>query len=301
MKKRLSIQLAAEPKETPKQLLLDVVLTLVGTFLFACSVRLFTAPNHIAPGGLTGVSTILNYITVGKLPLGVTNLCFNIPLILLGIWKLGKKFMLKTTLSLVSFTFFTDYLLVSIQPVTQNTLMAAIFGGLLLGAGLGILMSRGGSSGGSDILCKIIQQRLPHLKIGQVIFLFDLVVVTASIFAYREVEPALFALIALYLQSVALDKVLYGFNVCKFMYIVTEKADEMGKRINEELLRGATIFESYGSYTHERRPTLMVAVRQNEYYRLKKIISEVDPMAFVIVTGATEIQGKGFTKGMPRF
>lgn len=299
MKKgRLPIQAAAEPRETSRQLIVDFALILAGTFLFACSVKLFTAPNHIAPGGLTGVSTILNYLT--GLPIGVVNLCFNIPLMLLGIWKLGKKFMLKTIVSLLSFTFFTDYVLVSFDPITENKLVAAIFGGVLTGAGVGLMMSRGGSSGGSDILSKIVQRRVPHMKIGQVIFSFDLIVVTASIFAYREIEPALFALIALYLQSVALDKVLYGFNICKFMYIVTPHVDEMGRRINEELIRGATIFESYGSYTHEKRPTLMVAVRQNEYYRVKKIVNEVDPMAFVIVTSATEIEGKGFTQGMPR-
>ena len=207
MKKgRLPIQAAAEPRETSRQLIVDFALILVGTFLFACSVKLFTAPNHIAPGGLTGVSTILNYLT--GLPIGVVNLCFNIPLMLLGIWKLGKKFMLKTIVSLLSFTFFTDYVLVSFDPITENKLVAAIFGGVLTGAGVGLMMSRGGSSGGSDILSKIVQRRVPHMKIGQVIFSFDLIVVTASIFAYREIEPALFALIALYLQSVALDKVL---------------------------------------------------------------------------------------------
>lgn len=271
--------------------------------MFACSVRIFTAPNQIAPGGIAGISTIINYLTqnvmVGGIPIGIVNLGLNIPLVILGFLKLGRHFMIKTIVSVLAFTFFSDYVLAFLPAYTNNRLVAAIFGGVLTGAGIGLMMSRGGSSGGMDIVNKIIQRRLPHMRIGQVIFASDLVVVTISMLAYRDIEPGLFALIALYIQSVALDRVLYGFKICKFMYIVTEKTQEMSRRIHLELHRGATIFESYGSYTNQKRPTVMVAVRQNEYYRINKIIQSTDPDAFVIVTSATEIMGKGFTRAGP--
>ena len=297
--KKTASKIPEKGTKTTKQWTTDLLFTLAGTLLFALSVHVFTAPNHIAPGGVSGISTIINYLTrnllKGGLPIGFVNLIINIPIIIVGFRKLGRHFMIKTIISLLAFTFFADYGLSWLSPYTGNKLLAAIFGGVLTGGGIGLILSRGGSSGGMDIINKLIQRRVPHMKMGQIIFATDLVIIAFSIFAYGELEPGLYAIIAIYIQSVALDKVLYGFNICKFMYIVTDKTEEMGHRINLELHRGATIFESYGSYTNQKRPTIMVAVRQNEYYRIKKIISSTDPAAFVIVTSATEIMGKGFS------
>lgn len=307
-KEKLAKLIPSEPHESAKQWALDILITMVGMMIYSAAVKMFTAPNQIAPGGLTGISTIINYLTQGVvdggLPIGTVNLVLNIPIAILGFWKLGRHFMTKTIVALLSFTLFSDYVFAFVPVATDNKLLAGIFGGALMGAGIGLMLSRGGSSGGFDIINKIIQRRLPHIKLGQVVFASDLVIVTLSMFAYRSVEPGLYALIALFISSQALDKVLYGFNTCKFMYIVTDKAQELGHRINTEMRRGATILESYGSYTNEKRPTVMVAVRQNEYYRMKKIIDATDPDAFIIVTSASEIVGKGFTKagpyGMPK-
>ncbi len=275
---------------------LDVLLVLLGTSIFAASTHFFTAPNHIAPGGVTGISTVINYISGGRLPIGIVNLALNVPIAILGFLKLGKRFMIKTLISLLWYTVCVDYLLAPFPVYTNNAVVAAIFGGVLMGGGIGVLMSRGGSSGGMDIVNKIIQRRLPHLKIGQVVLTSDLILIALSMVAYGEVEPGLFAIITIFLSSKALDAVLYGFNVCKLMYIVTDHAEEIGRRINIEMNRGATILESYGSYTRERRPTVMVAVRQNEYYRINKLIYSTDPRAFVIITSATEIVGNGFNR-----
>jgi len=304
-KKKFGDLLIKEPHNTPKQWAVNILLILLATMVYAVGLKVFTAPNHIAPGGVTGISTIINYLTQSEanpdgLPIGTVNLVLNIPIAVLGLLKLGRHFMTKTIVYLVSFSFFSDVVFAHLPAYTGNRLVAAIFGGVLMGAAIGLIISRGGSTGGMDIVNKLIQRRLPHLQLGQVILASDVVVVIISMFAYQDVEPGLFALITMFISATALDKVLYGFDVCKFMYIVTNQAQELGHRINEEMHRGATILESYGSYTNERRPTIMVAVRQNEYYRIKKIIHEVDPMAFIIVTSATEVAGKGFTEGMPK-
>lgn len=190
--------------------------------------------------------------------------------------------------------FFLDLVLVHVPVYTNDQMVACIFGGVTMGAGIGLVMSRGGSTGGMDIVNKLIQRRFPHLKLGQVQFATDLVIVTLSIAAYGSIEPAFYALICLYITAVALDAVLYGMNVCKMIYIVSKKTGDICRRIHSELDRGATVLKSYGSYTKEERPTIMVAVRQTEYYRLRRIIREVDPDAFVIMTSASEIVGEGF-------
>ena len=301
---RLSGIFKKETPSTPKQWAVNILLTMAGAMIYSFSLKVFTAPNHIAPGGITGISTIINYLTMGivkgGLPIGTVNLVFNIPLAIIGFFKLGRHFMIKTIVFLISLPLFADYLFANIPAYTGNRLIAAIFGGVLAGCAVGLVLSRGGSTGGMDIVNKLIQRRMPHLQMGQVVFAMDMVVVGLAMVAYRDVEPGLFAIIAMYISSVALDRVLYGFHTCKFMYIVTDHAKELGHRVNVEMHRGATILESYGSYTNERHPTLMVAVRQTEYYRIKKIINQVDPMAFIIVTSATEVAGKGFSEGMPR-
>ena len=297
-KGRLSGVMAQDLPSTPKQWAVNILVILLATMLYACALKVFTAPNQIAPGGVTGISTIINYLT--GFPIGTVNLILNIPIAILGFIKLGRHIMIKTIIYLLSFSFFSDILFAGLPVYTNNRLVAAVFGGALMGCAIGLIMSRGGSTGGMDIVNKLIQRRLPHLKLGQVVLASDVVIVILSMLAYQDVEPGLFALITMFISSTALDKVLYGFNTCKFMYIIADDVPELGRRINQEMHRGATILESYGSYTNERRPTLMVAVRQSEYYRIKKIINQVDPMAFVIVTSATEVAGKGFTAGLPR-
>ncbi len=270
----------------------DLLLTVIGSCFFALGTHCFTAPNHMAPGGATGLATIINFLT--GIPIGVLTILINIPILVLGFWKIGRRYMIKTIVSLIAYSFFLDLVLVRMPVYTNDRMVACIFGGVAMGAGIGLVMSRGGSTGGMDIINKLIQRRFPHLRLGQVQFTTDLIIVTLSISAYGSVEPAFYALICLYITSVALDAVLYGMNVCKMIYIVSKQGDAICSRIHSELDRGATVLKSYGSYTGEERPTIMVAVRQTEYYRLRRIIREVDPDAFVIMTSASEIVGEGF-------
>lgn len=271
---------------------IDMLIATVGSFLFALSIHFFTSPNQIAPGGITGIATILN--SLFGLPIGVVTSVINIPILILGYFNVGKRFLVKTILTLITFTFWSDVVLRNFPVFTEDKLLAAIFGGVIMGTGIGLILSRGASTGGTDITNKIIGMRLPHLKIGKITFMSDLVVVTISAIVYQSIKPALYALVCLYISSIAVDVVLYGFDVCKFIYVISDKADAISQQIIVDMHRGATILRSYGAFTKEERPTVMVAVRQNEYYRIKKIIHQIDPNAFMIVTPASEIVGAGF-------
>lgn len=276
----------------PREFTIDTLITILGTFIFACAVHIFTSPNQIAPGGVSGISTIIYHLT--GLPLGAVNITLNIPLMIIGLIYLGKRFMFKTFVSLITFTLSMDYILVHFPTYSGDRLIAAIFGGIFMGTGIGIVLRHGGSSGGMDITNKIINKKVPHIKLGQITFCSDMVVITISAFAFHSIEPALHAVIALFISAKAVDTVLYGFDVCKLVYIVTDHAEDISKQIISQLKRGATILESHGAYTNQRKPTIMCAVRQNQYYKLKKIIQTIDPNAFIIITSANEIVGMGF-------
>lgn len=279
-------------KERKITLAVDLLATVVGTFLVSLSVYYFSAPNQIAPGGVTGISTILHHLF--DLPIGVVAMALNLPLFLLGLRYLGKLFMLKTAVSLVCFTVFTDYVLVYLPVYQGNKLLAAVFGGVLMGAGIGLALLRGASTGGMDIVNKLVSRRMPHLKLGRITFFTDMIVVLSSAVAFGSVDTALYAIVSLYISSLALDGVLYGLHLCKFIYIITEEADAVCDGIISQLHRSATLLRSYGAYTKKEKPTVMVAVRQNEYYTLKKLVYSIDPNAFMIVTAASDVMGVGF-------
>lgn len=281
-----------EPKFNAKIFIVDCLITILGTFFFASAVHIFTAPNQIAPGGITGISTIINYLT--GLPIGAVNITLNLPIMLFGLFNLGKWFMVKTVISSLSFTIFIDYVLVNIPVFTGDKVLVAIFGGALMGIGIGTVLTRGGSTGGMDIINKSILKLVPHMKLGTLTLLVDLFVIVISIFAFKSIEPAFYAMITLFISSQAIDKVLYGFNVCKLMYVVSEHAEQITKEIIVKMNRGATILESRGAFTDVRKPTILCAVRQNEYFKVKKIIKTIDPNAFIMISSATEIDGSGF-------
>lgn len=281
-----------EAKFNPKVFAIDVLLTMLGTFVFAVAIHVFTAPNRIAPGGVTGIATILNFST--GFPLGVATILLNIPIVILGVIYLGRWFMVKTFISIVTFTLSIDYILVNVPTYSGNVIVAALFGGVLMGAGLGLVTTRVSSSGGTDVINRIIAKKIASVKLGTITFLTDMVVILISGLVYKQVEPVLFAIITLYVSARALDTVLYGFNVCKLLYIITDKPDEVAYCINTQIKKGATIFDSLGAYTRKKKPTIMCAVRRNQYVRLKRFIADIDPNAFIIITSANEIVGSGF-------
>lgn len=283
--------------EFSKELILDCAFLLAGTFLYALATHCFMAPHDIAPGGLTGVATMLNYLF--DVNIGLMVLLMNIPILLLA-WKfIGKSFCIKTLISILLFTIFTDYVTPFIPIYTggeQARMLAALFGGILNGAGLGLVFSRGFTTGGTDVISSLIRLKLPFMSTGKMLFFVDLVVVSASVLVYGNIESAFFALISMFVTTKAIDSIVYGGDKGKMVMIISDKSEEVVKHILESLGRGATFLKASGAYKKDDKNVIMTAVRTSQFFKLKKLVKSVDPAAFMIVSEASEIAGEGFKK-----
>lgn len=265
---------------------------LLGTAIYALGVCLFTAPNQIAPGGVSGLATVLHHLA--GWPIGLVTALINIPLIVSGWKRLGHGFIGRTMLSVAVFGVLCDNLYTHLPVYVGNPLLAGIFGGVLIGVGVGLTFLGEGSTGGLDISSKMIHKRYPHFRIGLLIFATDLAVIAFSAVAYRNIDAALYATISMYIQARFIDLVLYGADNGRLMVIITCRGEEIAARILSTMDRGVTKIASEGAFSKCANQTLLCAVRQNEYPRLKELVREIDPAAFLVATTANEVVGDGF-------
>ncbi len=277
-----------------KNFIADFTCFLLGSLIFAISVSVFTAPNDIAPGGVTGIATVLNYLF--DTHIGMMIILINTPLILAGFFIIGWRFSMRSVICLLISSVMIDCIDIYLPAFryTSNPLLAAIAGGVLAGAGLSLIYLRGGSTGGTDVAAKILNKYKPHLKLGTAIMIFDLSVVAGATFVYKDIELALLAVITIFLTGVVIDKVMDGLDVGKLMFIVTNNTKDVGAAIITKMDRGATVLKGEGAYSGAERNILMCAVRRNESFRLKQIVYDIDPSAFIIVGDASQIFGEGF-------
>lgn len=280
------------PKTKAAIFLKNFILDLAGCMLMATAVKVFSSPNEIAPGGAVGIATMLNYLF--KLPIGTVTLAINIPLLLIAYKKLGKIFVFKTLQVLLINLVAVDFLLASPPAYMGDPMLAAIFGGVLNGVGMGIIFSHGATSGGSDIVNKLIQKKYPYISTGQLIVGINAVVILTAAFVYGNIEASLYGLVMTFAGSKVTDALLYGADTGKSCTIVTSKPDEIAKVITENLHRSATLWQGKGAYRGDSKWVLICVVRKQEFYILKQLIKEVDTEAFIIVSEAHQIIGKGF-------
>lgn len=271
----------------------DVLFIFLGTAIYAFGIYAFTVPNQIAPGGVTGLATVINAFTGIKIGTIVT--VFNVPLLIFGFTKLGKRFLLNTLLSTVFFNLLYDYIYPFLPNYRGNTLLAAIFGGLFIGLGIAIVFMRGGSTGGMDIVNKAVQVKKPHISLGKISFITDLIVISIAAVSFRSLESALYAVIAMFVSSKTIDALIYGTNVGKMVLIVSSKSEEIAKLIVSDLFRGCTIVDAHGAYSGQPKKVLLCACKNVEFYNLKHIVKRLDPHAFMIVSEAGEVFGEGFS------
>ena len=263
-----------------------------GSFLVAASFNLFLLPNRIASGGTSGISVIVREL-LGIEP-AVTQWALNVPLFLLGWRLLGGSFGVKTAVGTAVLPLFV-LLTSGWTPLTDNPLLAGIFGGLGVGVGLGIVFRGQGSTGGLDVAARILA-KYTGLSLGVSVALLDgLVIMTAG--AVFSAEQALYALIALFAATKAIDVVQIGFSTSKVVYIISDKEEEIARAVLYDLDRGLTRLSAEGGYTGRKRTVLMVVVSPSEVSRLKAAVRAADPRAFVVVTGAAEVLGEGFKPG----
>ena len=264
---------------------------LAASALYAAAIALFLDPNHLAPGGVSGIAIIINQLT--QIPTGTLILIMNVPLMALGMWKLGFRFLLSTLVAVISSSIFPN-LLAPYGPLTTDPLLAACAGGALLAVGMGLLFKLGATSGGTDILIRVIKLKYKHLKTGSLFLITDCCVIAASALVFRNVDLALYAAIATILSSFCLDLVLYGRDEAKLVYLITDHEKAIANRLLEELEIGVTYLQGQGAYTRDNKKVILCAMQKRLLPRVQEIAMEEDPCAFLIVTSASEIFGEGF-------
>lgn len=277
-----------------KKSLVDILFYLVGCSIYSAAVIIFTEPNELSPGGLTGIAVLLQHFF--SLPAGLVNIVMNIPLIILGFVVFGGRFITSTAIATVIMSLSLDAFSAVLQPYKTDGILAAIFGGIMMGAGLGLVMLRGATTGGADIAAKLLNKRFPFVSMGRFILFLDLVVITATAIAYKNFQSALYSIVSLYASSRVIDSLLYGTGKGKFMHIITTKPQEIAEAVFENLGRGVTLINAKGGYTGDDKSILLCAVRPPEVSALQRIIKHTDEGAFVIISDAGEILGEGFNK-----
>ncbi len=273
-----------------KKLIFNGMLLVAGSLLYAAAIALFLDPNQLAPGGVTGMAIIINYLS--SLPTGMVVLCINIPLMLVGLWKLGYKVMLSTVFTTVFSSFMID-IIGKWGALTTDSLLAAASGGALLAVGMGLVFRAGGTTGGSDIIVRLIKLRYPYVKTGKLFLLTDSVIVILSGIIFRNIDRALYATIAMVVFTFVFDTVLYGADGAKLLYIITSADRPIAARLME-LDVGVTYLDGIGAYTEKPKKVVLCAMHKQVFPQAREIVREEDPDAFMIVTSANEIFGEGF-------
>lgn len=278
-------------KKTMKQQVWDYLVITVASLIYGVAVSLFLDPNSLAPGGVTGIAIILNRLT--GLETGTWILIINIPILILGAWKFGLRFIFSTMYCTALISFFTN-LLTPLGALTTDPFLAALVGGALLAVALGWVFKAGATTGGTDVIVKVLRLKFPHLKTGSLFLLTDAVIVTASAFVFRNIDIALYAGLVVFITSFLLDVVLYGRDGAKLIYIISDHSEEITKRLLEELNIGVTHMQGTGAYSGKDKNVIMCAIKKQLAPKAEEIVKEEDPLAFLIVTSATEIYGEGY-------
>lgn len=273
------------------------ILWIVGCSIYSVSLNCFAVPNNIAQSGVSGLAIVGNYL-LPFLSLGLMNFLLNIPLLLMAWKRLGRQFVGKTLWVIVILSVCLD-LWGKILPAYQgDKILASLFSGVLSGIGLATVLMTGATSGGTDIVGRLIHRRWPHISLGKVMLAFDGAVVILSAIVFRSVESAMYAVIVIFISTKVIDTINYGMGNGKMLLVITEKGKEIAGTITGQTTRGVTVVPVEGAYTGESKTMLVIVVRSHEVQRLSKIINDIDPQTFIIVTEANEIWGKGFKKSI---
>jgi uncharacterized membrane-anchored protein YitT (DUF2179 family) len=261
----------------------------LGCALAAMAYPMFLVPNAIAPGGLTGVATIL-YALFGT-PVGTVSLLLNVPLFLIGYRSMGRVFAFRSLVATILFSLLIDWL--PMPAVTEDMLLGSLFGGALMGVGLGLILRGGATTGGSDMVARMVHVRFQHISVGAFLFFIDFCVVLAAGFFIR-VESALYAFISIFVGARVVDVVVQGFGRQKACYIISARTETVKEKLMAELGRGLTVIDAHGGFRGEQRPMILCIVSAQEVTRLKTVVRMQDERAFVFITDAYEVLGEGF-------
>ena len=271
-----------------------IIKILAGCAVFGVGFNLFMAPNDMNAGGISGlamiIASLLDFGTVGTF-----TILMNIPLFAIGGWKIGKKFFLSSLLGMFGISVSIDVF--SVLPAFQiDPFLAALYGGVLCGLGVGLVFVSGATTGGSDIIVRLLKRKWPNISIGIITTCFDFVVVTLTGVVFDDMTRALYSIIAVFVMGRIIDAVVYRFDYTKVALIITKKHREVAEKIGKELRRGATFLHGEGAYSHESTEVVLTAVKRQQLAELKALVVSVDPNAFIIVQEAHQVLGDGFSR-----
>lgn len=264
---------------------------LAGSIVYAIGISLFLDPNDLAPGGVTGISILLNRLT--SIEVGTLAFMINIPILILGWWQLGRKMALSTIVAVGLSSIAMN--VISLYGVfTKDKLLAATVGGVLVASGIGTVFKAGGTTGGMDIIIRCIRKKYPYLKTGMMFMLTDFIVIALSAVVFRNFDIALYAGISSVVNSYVLDLVLYGRDEAKLLFVISDSEKEIVRRILGELDIGVTQLQGVGAFTGNEKKIIMCVMRKQSMPKVREIVEEIDDSAFMIVSSANEIYGEGY-------
>ena len=271
----------------------NMALLLVGALIYGIGTHAFVEPAHIAPGGAMGIALMVNHFA--DLPIGLLTLAINIPLLVLAWFSLSHRFAVSTAFATAVCSFILDFMVAPVCPVyTGDRILCSLYGVILSGVGMGLIFMAGMTTGGSDILGYVLQKKRPQLSIGRALMAVDGVILLMSIYVFGNIDAALFGLVSLFATTKVIDSVIYGGDASTMATVVTRKPREIARRIIADLDRSATLVQATGAYSGKDTSVLLCTVRKSQFQRLRKIVYEADPGAFLMATEASEVLGDGF-------
>ena len=265
------------------------LLVLLGLLAAAAAYRMYLIPNQVVNGGFTGVGQLLNHAT--GISVGLVNVALNVPLFLISMKSMGLRFGVRSLVTMVLLSVLIDH--IPLPPATDDMLLTSVYGGAISGIGFGLVLRGNATTGGTDMLASLLHRLVPMVKVSYAIFLFDGLVIIASAFVF-EAQAAMYGLISAFLCNVLIDLVLEGPNSAHTYFIISDKSAAIADKIMHEMDRGVTGLEAMGMYSHAHKQVLLCVVNRFESMRLRRIVFEVDPRAFVIANKAKEVLGEGF-------
>lgn len=269
----------------------SILSTVIGTLITAIGISLFLSPNKVVGGGVSGIAIILyNSLSV---PIGLSFGVINAVLLILGFRVLGKEFILKTLLGAGLISVFSE-IFSYFPPATDNVVLGTIFGGVLYGFGIGLALASGSSTGGGDIIGRLIQHKFKALPIGKILMLVDGVIILSSLFVFNDIDLVLFGVISMFLSNFVIDRLISTLNVSKMAFVITDKGEEISNRIVTSSPRGVTMIDAKGGFTNNEKKLLFCAMKDKEAPTFQQKILEIDENAFVVFAESQQIVGNGF-------
>ena len=272
--------------------LIDIIGTIIGTFILSIGIKIFLLPHQLSSGGYTGIAIILFYLFNSSM--GLTTILLNIPLFILTYIKLGKGIFYKSLIGTIALSYFLDKLQI-INYEIGDMILASIYGGVIVGIGTGFIFKFNGSTGGTELLALLINKRFPNIKINNFIVIFDICVVTINVIFFKSIEVGMYSAIVIYIMGKVLDIFLEGIDFTKIIYIISDKPEVIANRIIKEIGRGITGIYSKGMYTNSNKLMLMCIGYRNNISVIKNIVYQEDRDAFIIISNAKEVLGNGFS------